>query len=470
MQNDQTIVTDAGTDAGTEAGGQNGAGGRQLDAIFGAGEVHAVLGRRMLADGFDIVLDLDKSRGMYLHDARTGRDFLDFFTFFASNPLGMNHPKVDTPEFIRKIGRVALHKPSCSDVYTVEMAEFVETFFRVAIPSYFKYAFFIEGGALAVENALKTAFDWKVRKNFARGITEERGHKVLHFRQAFHGRSGYTLTITNTDPNKTDLFPKFEGWPRVSNPAVKFPLTGDNYEATIRAEEQSLAEIRHAFETEGEDIACAILEPIQGEGGDNHFRTEFLQELRNLCDKHDVLLIFDEVQTGIGLTGTMWAHQGLGVRPDIMTFGKKSQVCGILVTDRVDEVSENVFRKSSRINSTWGGNLVDMVRFTRFLQIIEEDGLVENARVTGAYLLEKLEELTREFPELVSNVRGRGLMCALDLPTGEIRDALRARCYDESMMILGCGDRSIRFRPPLTVTTVEIDRGIDIIRRVLSTF
>jgi L-lysine 6-transaminase len=377
---------------------------------------------------------------------------------------------MNTPEFIQKIGRVALQKPSCSDVYTVEMAEFVETFFRIAVPSYFKYGFFIEGGALAVENALKVAFDWKVRKNFAKGATAERGHKVLHFRHAFHGRSGYTLTITNTDPTKTDLFPKFEGWPRVDAPAMRFPLTGENYDATVRAEESSLQQIRHAFETEGEDIACAILEPIQGEGGDNHFRPEFLQALRELCDKHEVMLIFDEVQTGVGLTGTMWAHQGLGVRPDIMAFGKKSQVCGILVTERVDEVPENVFHKSSRINSTWGGNLVDMVRFTRYLQIIEEDRLVENARTVGSYLQERLAELAHDMPAMVSNVRGRGLMCAIDLPTGAIRDEVRNRCYENGLMILGCGERSIRVRPALNLTTAQADEGIEILRRVISSF
>jgi L-lysine 6-transaminase len=318
------------------------------------GEVHASLSRHMLADGFDLVLDLERSQGAYLIDAATGKRYIDFFTFFASNPLGMNHPKMNTPEFIERIGRIALQKPSCSDVYTTEMADFVETFFRVAVPDYFKYAFFIEGGALAVENALKVAFDWKVRKNFARGHTEERGHKVLHFRHAFHGRSGYTMSLTNTDPNKTALYPKF-GWPRVSTPAAMLPLEGENLRLTVAREQESLAEIRKAFADNSDDIACIILEPIQGEGGDNHFRPEFLQELRDICDQHEALLIFDEVQTGVGLTGTMWAHQGLGVRPDIMTFGKKSQVCGILVTDRIDDVPEHVFRKSSRINSTWGG-------------------------------------------------------------------------------------------------------------------
>jgi L-lysine 6-transaminase len=374
---------------------------------------------------------------------------------------------MNNPEFINRIGKVALHKPSCSDVYTVEMAEFVATFFRVAVPSYFKYSFFVEGGALAVENALKVAFDWKVQKNFHKGHTEEKGHLVLHFRHAFHGRSGYTLSLTNTDPTKTNYFPKFKNWPRVSAPPATFPLEGANLEHTIALEQASLAEIRAAFAEHPDEICCIILEPIQGEGGDNHFRTEFLAELRAICDQNEALFILDEIQTGVGLTGTMWAHEGLGVRPDIMTFGKKSQVCGILATDRIDDVQNNVFHRSSRINSTWGGNLVDMVRFTRFLEIIEEDHLVDNARTVGAHLLARLQSLEHEFAGLVSNARGRGLMCAMDIASAQERELFRQKCYDKGLLILGCGDRSIRFRTPLNITEAQIDEGFVVIREAL---
>lgn len=431
-------------------------------------DVHVALGRHMLADGFELVLDLDRSEGSYLVDAVSGRRYLDFFTFFASNPVGMNHPKINNEEFIRKIGRVALHKPSSSDLYTVEMAEFVETFFRVAVPDHFKYVFLIEGGALAVENALKVAFDWKVRKNFAKGYDREVGDKVIHFRHAFHGRTGYTMSLTNTDPTKTDLYPKFTDWPRVLNPAARYPLSGENLDRTLEAERASIAQIMAAIDTFNDEIACMILEPIQGEGGDNHFRPEYLKELRRICDEHEILLIFDEVQTGMGLTGAMWAHQALGVTPDIISFGKKTQVCGILAGERVDEVPENVFHVSSRINSTWGGNLVDMVRFTRYLEIIDEEGLVENARVMGEYLKSRLEDLERDFPSIISNARGLGLMCAFDLPTTHERDTLRKECYERGMMVLSAGDRSIRFRPALNVGRAQIDEAATIIRAALA--
>jgi L-lysine 6-transaminase len=430
-------------------------------------EVRPTLKKHILADGYDMVLDLKKSKGAYLHDSKSGMDYLDFFTFFASNPLGMNHKRLaGDDEFIRKIGEAAINKPSNSDVYTEEMAHFVNTFSRVGIPDYMPYAFFVSGGALAVENALKVAFDWKVQKNFRKGYRTEKGHKVLHLDKAFHGRSGYTLSLTNTDPKKVKYFPKFD-WPRIHNPAITFPLNSAHTEKVIREEKQALAQARQYFETFKDEIACIILEPIQGEGGDNHFRKEFHQGLRDLADEFDALLIYDEVQTGIGLTGKFWAHEYF-VKPDILAFGKKAQVCGILASTRIDDIETNCFHVSSRINSTWGGNLVDMVRFDRILEVIEEENLVENAAETGEYLQERLEKWTSE-EEYVSNPRGRGLLCAVDLPDTHSRNAVIKECVNNGLMILGCGTKTIRFRPPLTIQKEHIDEGISILEKSYKT-
>jgi L-lysine 6-transaminase len=429
--------------------------------------VRSTLQKHILADGYEMVLDLKKSKGAYLHDSASGKDYLDFFTFFASNPLGMNHDKLaGDADFVAKLGQVAINKPSNSDVYTEEMAHFVETFSRVGIPDYMPYAFFVSGGALAVENALKVAFDWKVQKNFKKGYRIEKGHKALHLDKAFHGRSGYTLSLTNTDPKKVKYFPKFD-WPRIHNPAVKFPLNAENKKQVEIEETQALAQARQYFETYKDDIACILLEPIQGEGGDNHFRVEFHQALRDLCDEFDALLIYDEVQTGVGLTGKFWAHEYY-VKPDILAFGKKAQVCGILASDRIDDIETNCFHVSSRINSTWGGNLVDMVRFDRILEIIEEDKLVENAAVVGDHLQEQITNLSNEF-EHISNPRGKGLFCSMDLPNGHARDEVVKECMNNNLMILGCGTKTVRFRPPLTVEKAQIDDGIDIIRKSYKT-
>jgi L-lysine 6-transaminase len=423
------------------------------------------LRKHMLVDGFDIVIDLKRSKGSYIVDARDGKRYLDFFTFVASHPVGMNHPKLTSPSFLKKLARLAVTKPSLSDIYLAEQAEFVETFSRVAIPPYLPHAFFIEGGALGVENALKAAFDWKIRKNFARGYREERGRQIIHFRQCFHGRTGYTLSMTNTDPVKTDLFPKFS-WPRVLNPAVRFPLNEENLARTIRDEEISIGQIKDAFQQNKDDIAGIIIEVIQGEGGDNHFRPEFFRALRQLADENEAMLIFDEVQTGVGMTGKMWAHQHF-VEPDIISFGKKMQVCGTLVGRRIDEVKENVFAVPSRLNSTWGGNFVDMVRAQRFLEIIEEENLVQNARVVGHHLLKRLTGLSEEFPGIVSAPRGLGLFAAFDVATPEMRTDIRNRCFNMGLILLPCGERSIRFRPALNVSAAEIDLGISMIREAM---
>jgi L-lysine 6-transaminase len=169
----------------------------------------------------------------------------------------------------------------------------------------------------------------------------------------------------------------------------------------------------------------------------------------------------------MGITGRMWAHQHADVRPDLLAFGKKSQICGIMGGGRIDEEPDNVFRTSSRINSTWGGNLVDMVRCQRFLEILHEEELLENSTTVGTRLLAGLETLQRERPELVSNARGKGLMCAIDLPDGETRDRVADAMYQNGAIILGCGVRSLRFRPPLDVTAAEIDEGLDLVRRSL---
>jgi L-lysine 6-transaminase len=433
-------------------------------AVLRPDDVRDVLARSILADGLDLVLDIDRSAGSYLVDARTGERYLDMFTFFASSALGMNHPALaDDQEFRAELAQAAMNKPSNSDIYSVPMARFVDTFARVLGDPALPHLFFVDGGALAVENALKVAFDWKSRHNESRGVDPELGTKVLHLRGAFHGRSGYTLSLTNTDPNKVARFPKFD-WPRIDAPFIR-PGLGDAAMDSLEAE--SLRQARAAFEAHPNDIACFIAEPIQGEGGDRHFRPQFFAAMRDLCDEFDALLIFDEVQTGCGMTGTPWAYQQLGVQPDVVAFGKKTQVCGVMAGRRVDEVRDNVFAVSSRINSTWGGNLVDMVRSRRILETIEADELMPRAAKAGRHLVDRLTALGEEFPGQVIDVRGRGLMCAFSLPSAAERDELVRSLWDRHVIMLASGPDSVRFRPALTVSREEIDAAVDAVRQVL---
>jgi len=429
-------------------------------------KVRDSIGRYMLADGMEHVIDLEKSHGSWLVDARNNKEYLDLFSMFASMSVGYNHPYV--LENKDRLTDASLNKPTNSDVYSTQMAEFVETMGSMAQPEYLPYAFYVSGGALAVENALKTAFDWKVRKNLANGKNEG-GSKIIHFQESFHGRTGYTLSLTDSpDSRKTDYFPKFE-WPRIINPKLEFPATDEVIQIVKEKEAKAVDQIERAMKEYPDEIAGLIIEPIQGEGGDNHFRESFFRQLRELANEHEFLLIYDEVQSGGGITGKMWAHQHYGddCQPDIISFGKKTQVCGIFASNRLNEVEGHVFEESSRLNSTWGGNLVDMVRFTIYLEIIERENLLDQVKENGAYLKLGLESLQKNYPETVFNVRNRGLFGAFDLKSGEERDKSIELIAKEGAIMLGCGTKSIRFRPHLNVSRTEIDQGIDMINQAL---
>jgi len=435
-------------------------------ARIAPGDVIDTLSRHLLFDGYDLVLDLARSQGSWLVDARDGTRYLDMFSQFASVALGMNPPElVDDSDFMRDLTEVAVNKPANSDVWTTHLAEFVATFERVVGDPALPHLFLIEGGALAVENALKAAFDWKRRHNRVNGRDPHKGTKVLHLTKAFHGRSGYTLSLTNTEPVKTALFPKFD-WPRIDVPAVRFPLS-EHFDEVETAERRALDQAQAAFDANPDDIACFIAEPIQGEGGDNHMRADFLQAMQALCREHDALFVLDEVQTGFGMTGTAWAYQQLGLSPDLVAFGKKSQVCGVMGGGRIDEVPDNVFAVPSRINSTWGGNLTDVVRSRRILEVIEDADLIAGAGRKGKGLLDRLTELQHRHPS-ISNARGRGLFCAVDFGVPSLRDDVRERLrVEERVLMLPCGERSLRFRPTLNVTEDELATACDALDRVL---
>ena len=419
--------------------------------------------QHILLDGFKVVIDLEKSRGSFLYDSASDRRLIDLYGFFGSMPVGFNHPYFDNPVVQRDLFLAAKVKVANSDVYSKEYSEFVEAFERVVgLPPLERYLF-IEGGALAVENCLKAAMDWKVRKNMAAGHGE-RGTQTLHFLHAFHGRSGYTMSLTNTDPRKTDLFAKFD-WPRVSCPCIDFSLPESEREAdVIEREKKAEREIREFIDQRKIDICAIIIEPIQGEGGDNHFRGEWLQTLRKICDENEMLLIFDEVQCGMGATGRNWCCEHFNVLPDLLAFGKKAQVCGVMAGPRLDEVKDNAFRLSSRLNSTWGGNFTDMVRSTHYLRIIEEEHLVENAGKVGAYFLDQLHDLQDEEP-MISAARGRGLFLAFDLPDPKTREQFWKGIFDLGVLTLRSGENSIRFRPPLDVTAEVIDEAMKLMRQ-----
>ena len=391
-------------------------------------EALETLKKLVLVDGFHIVVDHKNSFGSHIVDLRTGKQYLDCYSQFASQPLGWKHSALIKAQ--QEIGHVGQVKMANSDMYSEAYAKFVDKF--SAITPDFKYYFFIDGGALGVENALKAAFDWKAKKLKYTHTVDINNLDVFHLTNAFHGRTGYTLSLTNTTPEKTVLFPKFK-W------------------TTVEPDWEDIERRMH------DEVAAIIVEPIQGEGGDRHFPPIFFKNLRRIADERDCLLIVDEVQTGMGLTGKMWAYEHFGVVPDMMCFGKKTQVCGFCSTERIDEVRHNVFNTSGRINSTWGGNIVDMVRFRYIVDAIEEHDLIKNAEKIGRHLLWGLRRLP-----VIDNVRGRGLMIAFDLDSSELRDRM-VELLQEKMLVLKCGAKSVRLRPPLTFSEEDANFAVSYI-------
>lgn len=427
--------------------------------MINANNVIDVLGSKLLIDKNAIIVDLEKSQGSWIVDKRNGKQYLDCFSQFASQALGWNHPKMISQK--ERIAGVAINRVANSDMYTTQFAEFVDKFSEFTTD--FSHHFYICGGAVAVENALKAAFDWKGKKL---GISNEKAYnelKVIYLREAFHGRTGYTMSMTNNDNPKnpkTYGFPKFN-WKKIQNPKIWHELDHIDEIKAKNLETMSLKEAEKILEKNM--VAAIIMEPIQGEGGDNHFRYEFFKSIRELANKYETMLIFDEVQTGLGLTGKSWAYQHYGIKPDIICFGKKVQVCGICSTERIDEVKDNVFTEPSRINSTWGSNIVDMVRSTMQMEIIQEEDLVQNAKIVGEYFLINL----KQFYGKATNIRGKGLMLAFDLESPEKRDSFLKKLEEDGMLALPCGQKSVRFRPHLTFSKVDVDEAMNYIRKAI---
>ncbi len=414
-----------------------------------ANKVHDTLRKYILVDGYPFVVDLKNSHGCWLVDKRNGNELLDCYSMHAAMPISWNHPKLK--ERRQRLWDVAEYNPSNSDCYTEPYAEFVEAFAKFT-PDFCHY-FFISGGTLGVENALKAAFDWKAKKLKLFDDVQSNSMDIIHFTNAFDGRSLGSLSITNTDPSKTQWFPKFN-WSRTACPSKDlFP------EVDIEIlEAMVLNDIENTLKKN--QVAAVLLEPIFSEGGDLYIRKEFMQGLRRLTNQYETLLILDEVQTGVGLSGRDWCYQHFDIIPDLMVFGKKTQVSGFCSTKRIDEIPNNVFNVSSRINSTFGGNLVDMTRATIFLEIIKEDNLTQNAADVGSYFLEELNNLN------LKNARGRGLILAFDLESREKRDEFFNKLLDK-MVCLKCGEKSIRFRPHLDFQREHVDIATKIIKDLL---
>ncbi len=372
-----------------------------------------------------------KGQGVWLSD-KNKNQYLDALSGVAVNTLGHNHSR-----FVKVISEQIKKLIHVSNYYHIEEQSLLAK--RISKLSNLSSVFFCNSGCEANEVAIKLA--------------RLHGHKlnidqpnIIVMEKSFHGRTMATLSATGSRKVQAGFEPLMSGFIRVPFDDV------DSVNVIAKKKNK---------------VAAILVEPIQGEGGDNHFRDEFFVALRQLCDENEMLFIMDEVQTGIGITGKWWAHQHFSVKPDIISFGKKTQVCGLLAGPRVEEVENNVFSESSRINSTFGGNLADMVRFHIILEIMEKENLPENAKNMGDFLLGELGNLAEEFPAYVTNPRGLGLFAAFDLPSQTERDKVIGGLMKNKLLMLPSGDNAIRFRPHLNVTKEDLTTSLEIINATI---
>jgi 4-aminobutyrate aminotransferase/(S)-3-amino-2-methylpropionate transaminase len=420
-----------------------------------------------------MIVDDERSQGVHLVDL-DGNVFLDFFSNFALGSLGYNHPAHLAVARSEAFVRAACNPTSTPFVTSPSWISFVSAVEREFAPPGMAKIFCVDGGGEGVEAALKAAFivhGEKARRTHGEPVNplqwpEERQRAamdnagtnavVLSFSGAFHGRGLGPLSATHSKLiHKADQ-PAF-AWPQATFPAHRFPRERFA-EENARAERDSLAEVERLLDQFAGRVAAILVEPVQSEGGDRHASPAFFQQLQALAHKAGAALILDEVQTGVGISGTLWAHQQLQLAapPDLVTFGKKMQLGGFFATP-----SYNI-TQFGRMYQTRNGDRARGLLALATLQTISREDLLRNVRETGAYFLQRLEELATRFPHLVSDPRGLGFLLAFDLPTTQARDELLQRSLRRGLFATYTGTRSVRIRPHLITRPVDVDFACEV--------
>lgn len=378
---------------------------------------------------FNIRIDFEKSYDSYLFDKKSKTYFLDFFSFFSSLPLGYNHQIFQEKTFINAIRRICSIKVANNAMETEEFNEFLDTFSKHKDMIMFQFFHFCCTGALAVESALKVAIDYKKSKNPI----------FISFKGSFHGINSWGLVTDRFRP--VDL--RLNACPRLNWPKVK-----------------SIEEIEKFIDKNGaNNIAAIIIEPVQATFGDRYFLPNLFIKLRELCTKNNICLIFDEIQTGFGTSGKMWYFQHLDIEPDIVVFGKKTQVSGIMVKEKFGDTFKNPVR---RLKVTFDGDLIDMIRCTYTLKAYNKYKILENVNKRSDELFGELKKI-----KSLKNLRRQGLLFAFDLASESSKKHFFESCFKNKLLVSPASYNCIRLRPNLNVSSSEIQKASKIIKNSL---
>jgi 4-aminobutyrate aminotransferase len=395
--------------------------------------------------------------GHILYDS-AGRGYLDFACGIATTSLGHHHPAVT--EAIKDQADKLLH--ICNALGYLEPVGRLAAMLADSCPDPLDTVFFCNSGAEAIEAAMK----------LARRVTGRPG--IVAFRGAFHGRTFGAASITSSSINyRLGYEPLLPAVYLTPFPNV-YRYFGDDEEAATAGAMGALRTLL-AHEIPASSVAAIVIEPIQGEGGFNPAPAAFLRELRALCDEHGILLVCDEVQTGIGRTGKMWAFEHAGIVPDVMCVAKalaNGMPIGAIVTRRELQERWGV----GAHGTTFGGNPVSCAAGVAVMRTIEEQGLVANAAARGEELQVALRDVMAE-DDRIGDVRGQGLMVGVEFvkdratrePDTDLSEAMITAAADHGLLVLNCGTHHnvIRFLPPIDVTPEEIARGAQLFKAAL---
>ena len=382
---------------------------------------------------FNIKINFQKSNGSYVYDDNTNQSFLDFFGMYASLPLGYNHEVFQQKDFKEDILRCSHVKVSNCEFVSNETEEFDKLFSSYCCKNgAFSNFHYCSTGALAVEAAIKTSLHYK---NYT-------PPHVLSFKNSFHGVNSYGGFITDRFYSSN---PRLKGLPEVFSTKCNFDL---------EEVESHLSNTEHP-------VTCVMVEPIQCTAGDIHHEVLFFKNIRELCTKYDVPLVFDEIQIGFGATGKLWYFEHLDITPDIVLFGKKSQISGLMVVEKFNGIFDK--EHVNRLEVTWNADTLDMLRCKYIIKAFQTHNILENVIQRGNQLKDRLSKMNK-----ISSLRTKGLIIGFDLKDAETRDKFMSCLYQNEMICNSTGQKSIRLRPILSLSENDAMRGCDLIEKTLN--